>query len=204
VAELTPAGPRLLLVETTTGAERPGPPPAAADLAWQRRWWPLREPGDRAEIGLTRSQAWAAVVGRISRGLAVAADYGHRRAGRPQAGTLTGYRAGRPVRAVPDGSCDLTAGVALDACAGAGRAAGASASLLTSQRLALRALGVTGRRPPPEQAAADPAGYARALCQAGEETELIDPSGLGGFGWLVQAVGIGIPPPLAGLADGPG
>ena len=27
VAELTPAGPRLVLVETATGAERPGPPP---------------------------------------------------------------------------------------------------------------------------------------------------------------------------------
>ncbi len=204
VAELTPAGPRLLLVETATGAERPGPPPPAADLAWQRRWWPLREPGDRAEIGLTRCQAWAAAVARISRGLAVAADYGHRRAARPRAGTLTGYREGRPVRPVPDGSCDLTAGVALDACAEAGRAAGATASLLTTQRQALRALGVTGHRPPPAQAASDPMGYARALCQAGEEAELIDPSGLGGFGWLVQAVGIGVPPPLAGLAAAPG
>ncbi len=204
VAELTPAGPRLLLVETATGAERPGPPLAGAGLAWQRRWWPLRAPGDRAEIGLTRGQAWAAAVGRIHRGLAVAADYGHRRAGRPPAGTLTGYRAGRPVRPVPDGSCDLTAGVALDACADAGRAAGATASLLTSQRLALRALGVTGRRPPAGQAAGDPVGYARALCQAGEEAELIDPSGLGGFGWLIQAVGIGIPAPLAGLAAGTG
>ena len=204
VAELTPAGPRLLLVETATGAERPGPPLAAADLAWQRRWWPLRGPGDRAEIGLTRGQAWAAAVARISRGLAVAADFGHRRADRPRAGTLTGYRGGRPVRPVPDGSCDLTAGVALDACAAAGRAAGATASLLTSQRLALRALGVTGRRPPPGQAASDPVGYAGALCQAGEEAELIDRSGLGGFGWLIQAVGIGVPPPLAGLAAGRG
>jgi SAM-dependent MidA family methyltransferase len=204
VAELTPAGPRLVLVETATGAERPGPPLAAAELAWQRRWWPLGEPGDRAEIGLTRGQAWATAVGRIRRGLAVAADFGHRQAARPPAGTLTGYREGRQVRPVPDGSCDLTAGVALDACADAGRAAGATASLLTSQRLALRALGVTGRRPPAGQAAADPVGYARALSQAGEEAELIDPSGLGGFGWLIQAVGIGIPPPLAGLADGPG
>jgi len=43
-------------------------------------------------------------------------------------------------------------------------------------------------------------GYARALCQAGEEAELIDPAGLGGFGWLIQSVGIPVPPPLAGLA----
>ena len=200
VAELTPTGPRLLLVETATGEERPGPPLPAADLAWQRRWWPLRGPGDRAEIGLTRGQAWAAAVARISRGLAVAADFGHRRADRPRSGTLTGYREGRQVRPVPDGSCDLAAGVALDACAAAGRAAGATASLLTSQRLALRALGVTGRRPPPVQAVTDPVGYARALCQAGEEAELIDPAGLGGFGWLIQSVGIPVPPPLAGLA----
>jgi SAM-dependent MidA family methyltransferase len=199
VAELTPAGPRLLLVDTATGAERPGPPPPAADLAWQRRWWPLREPGDRAEIGLTRCQAWAAAVGRLSRGLAVAADYGHRLADRPRAGTLTGYREGRQVRPVPDGSCDITAGVALDACADAGRAAGAAATLLTTQRRALRALGVSGRRPPPGQAGGDPLGYARALCQASEEAELIDPAGLGGFGWLVQAVGIPLPRPLAGV-----
>ncbi|HEY6279526.1 MAG TPA: SAM-dependent methyltransferase [Streptosporangiaceae bacterium] len=199
VAELTPAGPRLLLVETATGAERPGAPPPAAELAWQRRWWPLREPGDRAEIGLTRCQAWAAAAGRISRGLAVAADYGHQRADRPRAGTLSGYREGRPVRPVPDGSCDLTAGVALDACADAGRAAGATASLLTTQRQALRALGMTGHRPPAGLAGSDPLGYARALCQAGEEAELTDPAGLGGFGWLVQAVGMPIPPPLAGL-----
>jgi SAM-dependent MidA family methyltransferase len=204
VAELTAAGPRLVLVETATGAERPGPPLAAAELAWQRRWWPLGEQGDRAEIGLTRGQAWATAVRRIHRGLGVAADFGHRQAARPAAGTLTGYREGRQVRPVPDGSCDLAAGVALDACADAGQAAGATASLLTSQRLALRALGVTGRRPPAGQAAADPVGYARALSQAGEEAELIDPSGLGGFGWLIQAVGIGIPPPLAALADGPG
>ena len=51
VAELTPDGPRLMLVDPGTGAERPGPPPAGADQAWQRRWWPLRQPGERAELG---------------------------------------------------------------------------------------------------------------------------------------------------------
>jgi hypothetical protein len=71
--------------------------------------------------------------------------------------------------------------------------------LLTTQRRALRALGVSGRRPPPGQAGGDPLGYARALCQASEEAELIDPAGLGGFGWLVQAVGIPLPPPRASV-----
>ena len=104
------------------------------------------------------------------------------------------------VRAIPDGSRDITAHVALDACAAAGRAAGATATVLTTQRQALRALGVTGRRPPLAQAGDDPLGYARALCQASEEAELIDPDGLGAFGWLVQAVGLDLPGSLAHCA----
>src|SRR5215470_10788190 len=197
VVELTPDGPRLVLVETESGAERPGPPPRPADLAWSRSWWPLQAPGDRAELGRTRCQAWAGIVRRISRGLAVAADYGHLCAGRPRQGTLTGYRDGRVVRAIPDGSRDITAHVALDACAAAGRAAGATATVLTTQRQALRALGVTGRRPPLAQGGDDPMGYARALCQASEEAELTDAHGLGAFGWLVQAVGLDLPASLA-------
>jgi SAM-dependent MidA family methyltransferase len=203
VAELTPDGPRLVLVETGSGAERPGPPPRPADLAWSRTWWPLHAPGDRAELGRTRCQAWAGVVRRISRGLAVTADYGHLRAGRPRQGTLTGYRDGRVVRAIPDGSRDITAHVALDACAAAGQAAGATATVLTTQRRALRALGVTGRRPPVARAGADPLGYARALCRASEEAELIDAHGLGAFGWLVQTVGLDLPASLTCLGGPP-
>src|SRR5262252_349765 len=169
VAELTPDGPRLVLVETRSGAERPGPPLPPADLAWSRAWWPLSASGDRAEIGRTRCRAWAGVLRRISRGLAVAADYGHLRSNRPGQGTLTGYRDGRVVRAIPDGSRDITAHVALDACADAGRMAGTAATVLTTQRRALRALGVTGRRPPLAQAGYDPRGYARALSQSSGE-----------------------------------
>jgi SAM-dependent MidA family methyltransferase len=203
VAELTPDGPRVVLVETGSGVERPGPPLPAADLAWSRAWWPLREPGDRAEIGRPRCQAWAGVVRRVARGLAVAADYGHGHSDRPGGGTLTGYRDGRAVRAIPDGSCDITAHVALDACADAGRAAGATATVLTTQRQALRALGVNGRRPGLAQAEADPLGYARALGQASGEAELIDPHGLGAFGWLVQAVDLDIPASLTNLTSPP-
>src|SRR5215475_10019286 len=203
VAELTPDGPRLVLVETESGAERPGPPPRPADLAWSRVWWPLHAPGDRAELGRTRCQAWGGVVRRISRGLAVAADYGHLCAGRPRQGTLTGYRDGRVVRAIPDGSRDITAHVALDACAAAGQAAGATATVLTTQRRALCALGVTGRRPPLAQAGDDPLGYVRALCRASEEAELIDAHGLGAFGWLVQAVDLDLPTSLTCLGGPP-
>jgi len=204
VAELAAGGPRLVLVDTSTGAERTGPAVTGADLAWLHRWWPLHRAGDRAELGTPRCAAWAATIGRLDRGVAVAADYGHRRDGRPLAGTLAGFRHGRPVRPIPDGSRDITAHVAVDACAAAGVAAGAAATLLTTQRAALRALGLTGQRPGLQHADRDPAGYLAALRQAAEEAELTDPAGLGGFSWLVQAVRLPIPEPLARLASVPG
>ena len=139
------------------------------------------------------------MIGRLDRGVALAADYGHRRASRPAAGTLAGYRDGRPVRPIPDGSRDITAHVAVDACAAAGVAAGAAATVLTTQRAALRALGLAGRRPALRLADRDPAGYLAALRQASEEAELTDPAGLGGFGWLVQSAGVPVPGPLASL-----
>ena len=200
VVELTPAGPALVQVDTGTGAERPGPPPDEADLAWLRAWWPLRTLGDRAEVGRTRCEAWAGTVRRIGRGVAFAADYGHVRAARPGCGTLTGYLEGRAVPSIPDGSRDITAHVALDACAAAGRRAGAGQTLLTTQREALRGLGVHGARPPLALAATDPETYLRQLSQAAEDAELVDAQGLGGFGWLVQTVGMGLPGPLAGQA----
>lgn len=202
VVELTAAGPALILVDPATGAERPGCPPDRADLDWLRAWWPLVACGDRAEVGRTRCEAWAGVIRRIDRGVAVAADYGHRRAARPARGTLTGYLEGRAVTPLPDGSRDITAHVALDACAVAGTAAGAGESVLTTQRAALRALGLDARRPPLALAATDPDRYARALSQASMDAELMDAEGLGGFGWLVQAVGTSLPAPLAKLADG--
>ncbi|WP_368367134.1 SAM-dependent methyltransferase [Actinomadura sp. WMMA1423] len=196
VAERTPDGVRTVLVDPLTGTERPGPPPSDEDRDWLERWWPLPEPGDRAEIGHPRCAAWSAVIRRLSAGLALAVDYSHSREARPAYGTLTGYRDGATVPAVPDGSCDVTAHVALDACMVAGRRAGATSSLLTGQREALRALGLSGARPPLDLAHRDPRGYVAALCHAGEDAELTDPSGLGGFGWLAQTVGIPIPPPL--------
>ena len=207
VAELTSDGPRLVLVNTATGAERPGPPASGGDRAWLRQWWPLRSIGDRAEIGSARCAAWADVIGKLAGGLAVGVDYGHVRAGRPAGGTLAGYRDGRPVRPIPDGSCDITAHVAMDACAvapastGTGAtgtatgtgATGAAQTTVTTQRVALRALGLRGSRPSLGQAGHDPQGYLAALRRAAEESELTDPSGLGGFSWLVHAVRVPLP-----------
>ncbi|WP_083916098.1 SAM-dependent methyltransferase [Micromonospora lupini] len=150
-----------------------------------------------AEIGRTRDEAWADAVGRISRGLAVAVDYGHLREGRPVDGTLTGYRGGRQVPPVPDGSSDVTAHVAMDSVASAGAAVARCAYSLVSQAEALRALGADGGRPPLSLAGVDPAGYVRALAAASAVAELTDPAGLGGHLWLRQPVGIPFGPAVA-------
>jgi SAM-dependent MidA family methyltransferase len=203
VVELTATGPAVVQVDPATGAERALIPAGPADLAWIRAWWPLRACGERAEVGSTRCAAWAGVIRSIDRGVAVAADYGHVKAARPTCGTLAGYLEGRAVPAVPDGTRDITAHVALDACAAAGTGAGAGRTVLTTQREALRELGLDARRPPLALAASDPAGYARALSQASEDAELVDAAGLGGFGWLIQAVGVPLPGPLARIAGWP-
>ncbi len=134
--------------------------------------------------GIRGTPRGARAASALRRGAAVAVDYAHRRADRPPFGTLTGFRAGHDCRPVPDGSCDLTSHVALDAVA----AAAPGSSTLLTQRAALRALGVTGRRPPLSLASGDPAAYVRELGAAGAAAELLDPGGLGGFGWLVCEV----------------
>ncbi len=165
---------RLVLVDAA-GREALGPPAPPELLAWCERWWPE----GRAEVGLARDRAWRTAVAQVRRGAAVAVDYATSRADRRL--TLTGYRSGRQVPPVPDGSCDVTAHVALDSCAAA-----TGARLLT-QRAALRALGVSGALPAYGD---DPAAYARALQDASDAGVLLDPRGLGGFSWLVREVGI--------------
>ena len=197
VVEQTDNGWRLVLV-SASGAEQLGPPPDADYLAWLERWWPAGEPGDRAELGRPRDARWAQVIASLTTGIAVAIDYAHTASTRPSTGTLTGYRDGRQVAPVPDGSTDITSHVALDACAEAGERAGATATVLTTQRKALHALGVRGERPEPDLARTDPPAYLAALARAGEAAELTDPAGLGGFGWLVQGVAAEIPQAVTG------
>ncbi len=150
------------------------------------------EVGGRAEIGVGRDLAWAEAVGKVARGLALAVDYGHLRESRPADGTLTGYRGGRQVPPVPDGSCDVTAHVAMDSVASAGERVARCAYSLVSQREALRALGADGGRPPLSLASRDPAGYLRALAAASAAAELTDAAGLGGHLWLRQPVGVAL------------
>lgn len=198
VAETDARGvPRRVLVRAD-GTERLGDPVTGADARWLERWWPLHgaPEGTRAEIGHPRDAAWEAAAGSLERGLAVAVDYAHTADARPPFGTLTGFLEGREAAPVPDGSRDVTAHVALDACALPG-------GRIVSQRTALHALGVTGARPPLSLAATDPAAYVRALAGAGEAAELTARGGLGDFAWLVQPVGAvpGAPELLVDVPD---
>ena len=124
---------RVVLVEPATGHQSLGPPlddrrscaalgiDAAAIGAWCARWWTRREPAARVECGLRRDLAWRRIVDLVPYGVAVAMDYGHLQAERERGvwdgGTVTGYRHGRVVTPVPDGSGNITAHVAIDSCA---------------------------------------------------------------------------------------
>lgn len=197
VVEVDDSGAVRYVLVDPDGTERLGPPLDAADAAWLARWWPLdgAPPGTRAEVGAPRDAAWAGAVGALARGAALAVDYGHLRADRPAFGTLTGYRDGRQVIPIPDGTCDLTAHVAIDAVA----AAPDVPYGLFTQRAALRALGVDGGRPPLGLAYQDPQGYLAALVRAGAAAELTDPGGLGGHYWVLHQVGSPLPVVIPGV-----
>ncbi|MEU1078473.1 MULTISPECIES: SAM-dependent methyltransferase [unclassified Streptomyces] len=182
VAEVDADGVAREVLVRPDGTERLGAPVTGADTRWLERWWPLREPGERAEVGRPRDEAWAAAVSSLAEGLAVAVDYGHVASARPRYGSLTGFRGGREVAPVPDGTCDITSHVAVDACAG-------PRADLVLQREALTALGVSGARPPLSLATTDPASYVRALARAGEGAELVGRGGLGDFWWVREWVG---------------
>jgi SAM-dependent MidA family methyltransferase len=192
VVEVDRSGlPRLVHVDPVTGRETLGhavdAPGVPASLgSWLERWWPLdgAPPGARAEVGTSRDRAWADLVGRVRRGLAVAVDYGHTRETRPVPGSLRSYLAGRQVPVLPDGSRDLTAGVAVDA------VAAAAGSVTLTQREALSSLGVAADHPSRERAEVAPAEYLRALSRAGEAAELTAEGGFGDFYWVVSSVGV--------------
>jgi SAM-dependent MidA family methyltransferase len=167
-----------VLVNASTGDERLGDPVPGTDRRWCERFWPpdRLEPGDRVEIGRTRDSAWDDLLTRLASGLAVAVDYGHTLDSRPAAGTLTGFRQGRQVLPVPDGSCDLTAHVAMDSL---------THDELIDQRTALRQLGVNGQNPPHDLARSDPAAYLQGLSAASAGAALTARGGLGDFLWAL-------------------
>mgnify|MGYP002632213586 FL=1 len=114
--------PRLIGVDASSRRLVVGEPlEDPADLAWLDRWWPVTRPFMRAEIGRSRDAAWALITGMLDGGAALVIDYGHTRperlAGTWDGGTLVGYREGRVVTPVADGSCNLTAHVSIDSVA---------------------------------------------------------------------------------------
>jgi SAM-dependent MidA family methyltransferase len=112
---------RTVVVDPRNGSEQLGA--VVTYDAWCERWWRRREPAGRIEVGGSRDEAWLSITGIVSDGLAIAIDYGHvaaeRHSGIWDGGTLTAFRRGRLVPVVPDGSCNITAHVAMDACAAA-------------------------------------------------------------------------------------
>jgi SAM-dependent MidA family methyltransferase len=180
------AVPRVLHVDPDTGSESPGLPLTHASVpsslrTWIERWWPLEgaEPGWRLEVGTTRDAAWADVVSRLRRGLAVAVDYGHLRDDRPPHGSLACYRDGHLVDVLPDGSRDVTAHVAVDS------VAARTDAVVRRQRDVLHDLGVHGALPDLGLAGDDPASYLEGLSSATQAAELTAEEGLGGFWWVV-------------------
>lgn len=170
---------RTVEVQPSSLEERLGDPADDEVNDWLGRWWPLREPGQRAEVGVRRESWWTDMCGRVGEGLALAVDYGHLRDRRPAEGTLTSYRSGRQTTVSLDGGHDVTAHVAVDALAAA------VGGTLTKQRDVVRGLGFRGGRPPLGLASTEPDRYVRQLSAAGEAAELTDPSGLGGFWWVL-------------------
>ncbi len=171
---------RRVLVDPGTGQETLGSPVVGDELAWATAHWEPTASGDRVEIGLSRDRAWADLVARVDRGVLVAVDYGHRDGDRPMGGTLAAYRRGQLVTPVPDGTCDLTAHVAMDTL---------DHDELLDQRTALRGLDVDGRQPPLELASRDPQAYLRALATCSAAAALTAPGGFGDFLWAVKRVG---------------
>lgn len=187
---------RYVLVDES-GDESLGHEIASDHGEWFRTWWPMTSDVSRAEIGDQRDQAWTSLINALDRGVALAIDYGHvyseRASSAYAAGTLTGYRDGHQVVPIPDGSCDITAHVAIDACQEAGLQAGAEHTALMTQRDALDHLGTQGTVPDRSLATSDPVEYVRQLSEASSAAELRDPMSLGSFWWLLQSKGVPLP-----------
>lgn len=183
IAELDEDGDlREVLVNAPGADEQLGDRVSETGRQWCERFWPTDplETGDRVEIGQSRDLAWDNLVSRVRSGVAIAVDYGHTVDSRPLPGTLTGFRAGRQVLPVPDGSCDLTAHVAMDSL---------THNELMDQRTALRRLGVNGQVPAHDLARSDPSAYLQGLSVASAATALTARGGLGDFLWAFSRAG---------------
>lgn len=167
---------REVLVDPATGEESLGDPLDEASAAWQQRHWPLTEEGDRVEVGRTRDLAWGDLLSRVCRGAAIAIDSGHVASTRPRHGSLTAHGGASVARPVPDGSCDLSAKVAVDSL---------YHDEIHTQTTAFESFGVWAPMPDPALARCDEAAYRRRLARATAAATLTDPTGYGALRWVV-------------------
>ena len=163
----------------------PSRPLSSTAADWLRAWWPGDGP---AEVGRTRDEAWAWLVGELAAhgGLALMVDYGHERDDRPRTGSLAAYRDGRAVPALPTPDRNLTAHVAVDAVQAAGERAGARTLTRDRQSAALADL----------LSPAPAGGVLEVLAARSRRRALTSAAGWGDHWWLLQQV-----PPPADPAD---
>jgi SAM-dependent MidA family methyltransferase len=177
IAEVAPDGTlREVFVVPETGIGSFGPSLSEPDLLWCQRFWPSglgadAQPGDRVEVGRQRDEAWMALLARLGDSVALAIDYGHEVGDRPRRGSLAAYRSGHSVEPIPDGSCDLTAHVAVDSPRQTRR---------LRQHDALEGLPA----PDPALARSQPAAYLKLLARRSEVATLRRFGGLGDFWWV--------------------
>lgn len=167
------------------GAETLGHELNDADAEWAKTWWPgPYSPGERVEIGVTRDRAWADLCAQVAQhgapgSVILGIDYGHLRGNRPGLGTLTGFRDGSECSPTPDGTCDITAHVAIDSL---------QPSTVTTQREMLIELFGNIAAWPVDHALAseDPKTYLEKLSVRSAFGAAIARGGLGDFYWFTR------------------
>ncbi len=190
IAEADPDGLLREVWVARDGTEKLGQALTPADAQWCAQWQhgPYQA-GQRVEVGLSRDEYWAQLVNSLPVGLAVAVDYAAPGNRARETGTLVGYRRGHVVDPRPDGTCDLTSHVRWDSLTAAIETATGTTSTLLSQRNALAdLLAEHPVRLPVDlrTAGSDPARYLEGLARRSRLGELIEPGGLGDFGWLLS------------------
>lgn len=161
-----------------------GPP----DLDEQRAasHHPDAHPGERVEISRTRDAAWTRLVDEVRRHAApgsvvVGVDYGVTAQTRSPLGTLTGFRDGVECTPVPDGTCDITAHVAVDSLD--------VDTCVTQRDLMLDLFGAEPLDPVPvELATTNPPLYLQRLAVRSALAAAVHPDGLGAFFWFTKTV----------------
>ncbi len=177
---------REVLVDPSNGEQHVGREIEGPEREWLQTW--VDPDTQVAEVGLSRDRAFADLVSRVDEGMILAVDYGHRSGHQPIEGTLTGYRAGRAVAPVPDGSMDVTAHVCIDSLL-APRGPGTGTVIAKLQREMLSDLLGPPTMPSRDLARIQPSAYLEALAQHTADRVLREPHGFGGFWWVLAHSG---------------